>query len=520
MQAISIEQIKSTLNKVEPQAYEKMIIDPVSIHRADHYHSELKYKIAERELNILKFPVFRELQERFSAYEDGTEKYGEKAFINDNTIIKTLLEIPGANGSELALSEIPNAFEYDLDSEGDEISYKQRPYFISAYTFTQTCNTCDGNHYIQCPECNGHHQWQCQTCNGEGVVACTKCSGSGTKMCLNCMGKGYHTFGTEERACSKCGGDGIRICSKCGGNGLEYCPDCGGTKITTCQYCYDDADRYGKIDCPECLTAGVTGQMVIVATEVKDKNDTKTIYKGGNIDLDIADLQPHINSKQKFHTIYKNFDGVHENIDEIAKDLMQNYKDITETKKSYPIILKQEFRYQVIPCLRLSYKHMLTNEIHELTIVNFFDNPTVLFHSDAEKVKVSAGSMVNSSKGMFGKLFKTKAFKEKEDKKIEIKLMIYLAKADGIIEEEEKVFLAEELSNIKDFTNSEKKGLFDLMNNPNLPNLTSDDIKFTSKKKALEIIDKLEKLASADGEYEKEEKDLINNIKQLINNAF
>jgi len=527
LQEISIEQIKSTLNKVEPEAYQKMIIEPDSIIRTNYYHSNLKYQIVERKLNIFKFPVYKQLQEVFSKFEGGVEKYGEKAYIKNNSIINALSDIPGVSNNELSLNDIPNAFDNNIDTDGEEISYEQRPYFLPAYTFSQICNTCNGNHYIQCPECDGHHQWQCQTCMGEGVVACSKCNGTGTKMCLSCMGKGYHTkrydinsSETYDETCSKCGGTGQKYCSKCGGNGIEYCPSCQGTKVTTCQYCYDDAERYGKIDCPECLTAGVTGQIVFVVTEVKDKNDTITIYKGKDIGVGLSDLRSHIKSDIGFKNIYKIVNGIHEDIDEITEDLLKSYKDITETKNSYPMIVKQDFIYQVIPCLKLSYKHMLTNEIHELTIINFWDNPTVIFHSDAEKVKINAGSMLNSSKGIFGKLFKTKAFKEKEDKKIEIKLMIYFAKADGIIEEDEKIFLSEELSEVKNFTNSEKKELFDLMNNPQLPELTINDIKFTSKKKALKIIDKLEKLAKADGEYGKEEKDLINKIKQLIDNAF
>lgn len=40
----------------------------------------------------------------------------------------------------------------------------------------------------------------------------------------------------------------------------------------------------------------------------------------------------------------------------------------------------------------------------------------------------------------------TEAYKKKEDKRKEIKLMIYLIKADGVIAEEEKQFLSSKIT--------------------------------------------------------------------------
>ena len=94
--------------------------------------------------------------------------------------------------------------------------------------------------------------------------------------------------------------------------------------------------------------------------------------------------------------------------------------------------------------------------------------------------------------------------------------MIYLAKSDGKIEDEEKEFLADEISNLDNFTNSEKKELFNLMNSVDLPELTSADLKFSDPQKGIDIIDKLTELANADGEYELAEQNLINKIKTLL----
>ncbi|PLX25975.1 hypothetical protein C0580_00895, partial [Candidatus Parcubacteria bacterium] len=101
-------------------------------------------------------------------------------------------------------------------------------------------------------------------------------------------------------------------------------------------------------------------------------------------------------------------------------------------------------------------------------------------------------------------------------RKTEIKLMIYLAKSDGKIEEQEKEYLSEQISHLKEFRNSEKKELFNLMNADELPELTSNDVNFSDPVKGKEIIEKLTQLAYADGELEKAEKLLIEKIKTFI----
>ena len=53
------------------------------------------------------------------------------------------------------------------------------------------------------------------------------------------------------------------------------------------------------------------------------------------------------------------------------------------------------------------------------------------------------------------------------------------------------------------------------MNNPNLPALTKEEVTFSSKEKLNEVIAKLTALASSDGEIEKSEQDLLNNIMSL-----
>lgn len=208
---------------------------------------------------------------------------------------------------------------------------------------------------------------------------------------------------------------------------------------------------------------------------------------------------------------------VEENYDEFSKEYAELFEnDLGLSKKNFPLVTKEELYYQVVPCVELSYKHMLTNIVHEFTILNIWNNPEIIFHSEPEQLKQDLGNATKAVGGFFGKLFKTKGYKTKEDKKNEITLLIHLAKADGKIEDEEKISLSEAIGHLDEFTNSEKQQLFDLMNSTTLPQLTKNDTTFSSKERANEVLEKLTKLAMADGELEGVEKDFIEKVKSLI----
>jgi uncharacterized tellurite resistance protein B-like protein len=120
------------------------------------------------------------------------------------------------------------------------------------------------------------------------------------------------------------------------------------------------------------------------------------------------------------------------------------------------------------------------------------------------------------AKKFFTKVFKTKGYKTKEDKKNEIVLMIYLMRADGTISEEEKKYVADYIGDLDAFTNAEKQQFFDLMNIRILPELMPEDVEFSSEEKGKEVLDNLRTLAKTDGTFAPKEEMLINKIKKLM----
>lgn len=523
---VSIEQIKEILKKNAKSEFDKMIINSeTDIKRTDYYYSALNYKKAERRLYAITFPLFDSIKNDFSLFEGGVGKFGEKSIVEYEGYINEFSKMEGAKLHKIPLSDVDNAFEFPFDAENKEVNKTQRKYFLPKFTYQETCEKCNGNKYITCTniECKGKHVWRCKECIGTGQITCSKCKGHGYTKCWTCSGIGKTTqgIGDDKKTvrCTKCMGKGEVPCSKCGVSGKVRCQTCDGDGEITCRYCYSDRERRGMIDCPVCLTAGTNGQFTFVETLIEDSNTHKLIKIGDDIELEEEIVFKHVKSDLNFMPIYKRInEKISDENDEISKKLTNMYEEELELSKTdFPMVLKEEIIYQVIPVVEISYKHMLTNEIHEFAIVDFWNNPEILFYSEAEKLKVGAGSILKIIVGLFSKMFKTKGYLKKEDRKTEIKLMIYLAKSDGKIEEQEKEYLSEQISHFKEFKNSEKKELFNLMNADELPELTSKDVKFSDPEKGKKIIDKLTQLAHSDGELEEAEKLLIEKIKTLMN---
>ena len=112
-------------------------------------------------------------------------------------------------------------------------------------------------------------------------------------------------------------------------------------------------------------------------------------------------------------------------------------------------------------------------------------------------------------------MFKSKGFKQKEDTKKELKLMIRLAKADGKIEDSEKLFLSSRITSLDIFTHVEKTELFNMMDDSVLPELEPVDVKFSDSNKFSEVFQTLQKMAAEDGDIASSEQELLDKIKSL-----
>lgn len=563
-EAVNIPHIKEILKKTVPEKFDKMIIvDSQPVERGDYVFTNLKYQTVERQVEQIKFPLYNQVKNQFGEFEGGSGKFGAKAIINSENLFDTLEKTYEIEGEGLLDSDFNDAFEFPLDTTDNEINPKQRKYFLPDHTYQETCDECHGNKYVKCPddECDGRHKWSCTECHGDGRVTCSKCSGDGKISCDDCGGLGMvkcgggagnfalrHTIGNiagggcggtgyvkdskapgGERVCKTCRGKGEVPCEKCGrkgeircdecqGKGQVKCDECEGKGEITCGTCYGDKERYGLVDCPDCKTIGTMAKVVYVNSFVNENKFDKIFCFGDDLGLEDNQILPHVNSNSALQLVYKKVnDNVIEEYDEFSQKYAKDIeKELGLIKGDFPLLTKEEIFYQVVPCVKLSYMHMITNTRHDFTIIDFWRNPEIIFHSEPEQLKQDLGNVTKSVGGFFGKMFKTKGFKTKEDKRNEITLLIHLARIDGKIEDQEKIQLSKMIGNLEDFTNVEKQKLFDIMNAQTLPELTKEDVKFSTKERSDEVIKNLTDLASADGEIEATEKALIDRIKSMM----
>ena len=349
LKLITISEVKELLKEHYSSEYSKMIIEEdATIERIDYYYSELNYIKSERNISLLKFPLFDKIKDDFKLFEGGIPKFGEKAVIEYENYLNEFEELSGASINSISPEEIKNAFDFPFDLNDMELSQKQRPYFIPKETYHEACNKCKGNQYISCSnnECSGKHTWRCKKCIGKGEVTCNKCSGDGSNRCSSCNGKGKTQSGQLKNGkpqmvkCQKCIGAGKVACKTCSKSGKVRCNNCTGTGKITCQICYADKERYGMIDCPECLTAGKTAQLMYVETIVEFLKSQQIIKTGANFEIKEEIIKNHVSEHKDQKLVYKKLNTTaQDDTDEICCKLIEKYEDnLGISKNNYPLM--------------------------------------------------------------------------------------------------------------------------------------------------------------------------------------
>ena len=118
--------------------------------------------------------------------------------------------------------------------------------------------------------------------------------------------------------------------------------------------------------------------------------------------------------------------------------------------------------------------------------------------------------------GMFSKLFKTDSFKKTSDAEKTIKLMIYLAKADGTLDIDEKESLTSAILNTFSdaYTAENRQRFIDMLDSDSLPELTKEDMNFSTTKALKKAIKEMEEMAAIGG-ITPEEKNLLERVREL-----
>jgi uncharacterized tellurite resistance protein B-like protein len=518
--------VKNIVKSLENDFYNKIILLD-DLKQCEYLLLNFEYKTIDRVIHNIEFPIGDNLKKSFISLQNNTPLIRNKAFLKDSLIRDKCDSI---KSEKVHCSPKDIRLEFPIETDNNRFVEKQQLFYLQDSVKTCSCKECSGDGLVSCYDsvCNGNHTWECDECIGEGKVSCPKCSGEGWNRCgglfTGCGGSGkvkktvrLASGKTSEKLvnCSSCSGKGKVKCMTCNVTGKVTCSKCSGKRTITCNYCYEDRKRYGLTDCRNCDGKGEFGELDFVVSKIENKKHQKIIIKGPALQLDlrtIEDYFSHLNDKKEL--FYQHNTVVKNDYSEFEKKHCEILEqELNLDKNSFPKVLTEKLAYKHITCIEFNYKHILSNEIHSGVIIDYNSAPRIKLYSDPEELKMDLKNAAKTTTSFLSKIFKTKKFKLKTDRLIEIKLMIYLAKADGKIEESEKIFLSEIIKNLDDFTNTEKKELFTLMDTKVLPELTAKDLKFSSNDIENQIIGRLNEMAMVDGEFEPAEIRFIENLK-------
>ena len=546
---ISISDIKRALIKSAKNFAESVMInESTQVLREDVFSVFYKTTMVDRFLYQVVAPIndseVSDFRENFFAEDMGDGRL----LLSDNKAVSSFCSRPGAQVEKFV--DQNDELVFLLESEDGVCLSNQRLNYIKDLSMVKKCHTCNGHKEVTCDdnECRGQHIYTCSRCSGKGEVGCDCCEETGKIECDECRGStrvkcgsffGSTIFGGRNMGCNGSGkvtvksgknntrkincptcrgkGDikcekctrGKVTCSKCDGRKKVTCAKCDGEKKLTCALC----NTNGKVVCKTCHGEGNLVTLSWVVSKVEDSNIRKTITEGDSFEYSESLIKDVLQVSRGTKVTYDELSekgSVSE--DAIAENVLAKVRSmpVHDSHEIFPRLLKDELCYKVIPVVKVNCSHILTKETIGIVIIDVKRTPVIEKLGDVMAKKNEMGTSVKS---LFGKLLKTKRYAEKIDRYNQIKLMIYIAKADGLIDDHEKAFLNEHMNSLIDFTTKEKIHLLGLMSVDELPVLSKTDIIFSSKSTGLEIISVLEQLAQSDGLYHESERRVIEQVK-------
>jgi len=152
-------------------------------------------------------------------------------------------------------------FGYDYDTPDGPIDNKTSTSAVLLST-VQT-HVCEPTR--QCPSCAG--SGRCHKCNRVGHITCKKCDGKGQAQTKTKYLKNGKTRKINE-TCHSCGGNGWHNCPVCGGN--RTCRQCSGNGNVVCARCEGTSKYQTFTVCTSNFKENIVGEVYTDTREIKD----------------------------------------------------------------------------------------------------------------------------------------------------------------------------------------------------------------------------------------------------------
>lgn len=292
-------------------------------------------------------------------------------------------------------------------------------------------------------------------------------------------------------------------------SGVTYCRHCKGTGTV------DHTNKQGdevREECSACNGFGYVGTLTWFTVSVSEKEVTLVHCLSGNINnFKTSVIEAHKGADTTPKRMLTRFNNM--NVEEYD-DVVKPYLDLIHDKVGEGNNV-EDIYYRIVPCYLFSYRNVLTGEVRQGVLVDPDNQPELLLSLDGVGRKLFSGvsNSVKSVSHFFGSLGRTVAFKDKEDMRRTIRLLIAVAVADGDVTEEEKKTLTLAIRDIDLFTTSEQDELIKLLGSPDSSFLTEEDFNFHSHENCEETLARLQEMATADGTVHNTEREIIERLK-------
>lgn len=290
---------------------------------------------------------------------------------------------------------------------------------------------------------------------------------------------------------------------------IKDCPECKGHKLVEKQ---DKEGVVSQVECPTCKGRGHIGTLAYFIPTISEKRVSIIRCLEGNIDnLKTSTLEAHKGDDTTPVRMLTHYNGVDsEQFDPYITPYLDQLRDKTGSMNAI-----EEIYYRLIPCFTFSYRNVLTGEVRQGVVVDPFVNPELVLSLDSTSRKIFSGvkDSMKSINNFIGSIGKSTGFKDKEDLKRSIRLLIAIAVSDGDVSEEEKKALTLTIRKMDDLTSSEQEQMLQLLGQKDCSFLTDDDFIFHNKANAEETLGRMQDVASASDGVSDEERDIIERLR-------
>lgn len=275
-----------------------------------------------------------------------------------------------------------------------------------------------------------------------------------------------------------------------------------------------------KVQCPECEGRGIVGTFTYFTPEIIEKETRLVRCLSGDIEGLKFDFLPnglviggtsYKIANGEFKSMLAHFNGI--DTEDFDSDILP-YIDIVRDKVGEENAIEDYF-YHIIPCYTFTYRNILTNELHSGIVVDPNGQPALLLNMESSGSKFVSGVKdgMKSIGNFFGSISRSQSFKDKEDLRRTLRLLIAVAVADGIVDEEEKKTLTLAIRGMDQFTSSEQEELVKNLGEKDAKFLTDDDYHFHNPKNAAETLTRMQELAESDREVHETEREIIEKLR-------